>query len=130
MFFLFARNKVIIASTMARCFGVFITTHFQTFDIPTFNRIEASSHHKSNQKYSNKQIKKTYPCPSDCQRTTIVFILVPFSSRTFRSKNHILILETKQKIKKKRAKVSSRFTKKQVQALRVFEKISTLTVSQ
>ena len=34
------------------------------------------------------------------------------------------------KNKKKRAKISSRFTKKQVQALRVFEKISTHTVSQ
>jgi len=34
-------------------------------------------------------------------------------------------MKSKQKIKKKRAKISSRFTKKQVQALRVFEKIST-----
>jgi hypothetical protein len=33
------------------------------------------------------------------------------------------------KNKKKRAKVSSRFTKKQVQALRVFDKISTLSGS-
>jgi hypothetical protein len=40
-----------------------------------------------------------------------------------------LIWIFKIKIKKKRAKVSSRFTKKQVQALRVFEKISTLSGS-
>jgi len=39
-------------------------------------------------------------------------------------------LEIQKKInKKKEAKVSSRFTKKQVQALRVFEKISTLSGS-
>ena len=36
-----------------------------------------------------------------------------------------LEFEIKIKNKKKRAKISSRFTKKQVQALRVFEKIST-----
>ena len=36
-----------------------------------------------------------------------------------------LVNEIKIKNKKKRAKISSRFTKKQVQALRVFEKIST-----
>jgi hypothetical protein len=38
---------------------------------------------------------------------------------------NIWIGYSKQKINKKKAKLSSRFTKKQVQALRVFEKIST-----
>ena len=38
---------------------------------------------------------------------------------------YILFVKRKQKINKKKAKISSRFTKKQVQALRVFEKIST-----
>jgi len=38
-------------------------------------------------------------------------------------------LKSKQKIKKKRAKVSSRYSKKQIQALRVSEKISTLSGS-
>jgi hypothetical protein len=38
-------------------------------------------------------------------------------------------MKSKQKIKKKTAKISSRFTIKQVQALRVSDKISTLSGS-
>ena len=53
--------------------------------------------------------------------------LIP--SAFIRLNKNILIGYSKQKIKKKRAKLSSRFTKKQVQALRVFEKISTLSGS-
>ena len=53
----------------------------------------------------------------------------PFPSKNFRLYDDDWLMKSKQKIKKKRAKVSSRFTKKQVQALRVFEKISTLSGS-
>ena len=42
----------------------------------------------------------------------------PFPSKTFRLYYDDWLMKSKQKIKKKRAKVSSRFTKKQVQALR------------
>ena len=53
--------------------------------------------------------------------------LVP--SDLIRLNKNVLIGYSKQKIKKKRAKISSRFAKKQVQAFQVFEKISTLSGS-
>jgi hypothetical protein len=40
----------------------------------------------------------------------------PFSSKTFRLYDDDWLMKSKQKIKKKKAKVSSRFAKKQVQA--------------